>query len=321
MNKTVISIGTATQDVFLTGEVFKPKREKGVYYEHLKMGEKLTVESAVFTTGGNAGNAAVTFARQGLNSRFIGAVGKDPAGSMVKEDFVKEDVNISMLKRTEDYQTSYSVVLLAPNGERIILRSKGDTYKYLKKVDYSKLRADYAYISSMDDIKTLVKAIKQLSDNGIKIAFNPGSRELEKSKELLPILDKVHILIVNKDEAKKLFGKNKIASLIKTAVESVNYFVMTDGPNGVIATDGKKVLYGGIYEDVKVIDRLGAGDAFGSGFVAALARGKSLEKAVTFASANSTSVVQHIGAKEGILNKHSKIYSMPLERNELSLKS
>ena len=62
-----------------------------------------------------------------------------------------------------------------------------------------------------------------------------------------------------------------------------------------------------------VIDRTGAGDAFGSGFLSQYAQGASLRDAIIFASANSTSVVQKIGAKEGILHKGVELHDMPLE--------
>jgi ribokinase len=70
-----------------------------------------------------------------------------------------------------------------------------------------------------------------------------------------------------------------------------------------------------MYEDVKVIDRTGAGDAFGSGFLSYWAQGKSLKDSIVFASANSTSVVTKIGAKVGILYKGAKLHAMPLSED------
>ena len=67
-----------------------------------------------------------------------------------------------------------------------------------------------------------------------------------------------------------------------------------------------------LFEDVKVIDRTGAGDAFGSGFLSQYAKGKSLKDSIVFARANSTSVVQKIGAKAGILHANTNLHAMPL---------
>ncbi len=67
-----------------------------------------------------------------------------------------------------------------------------------------------------------------------------------------------------------------------------------------------------MYEDVKVIDRTGAGDAFGSGFLAMWAQGKSLKDSIIYASANSTSVVTKIGAKTAILKRGVRLHDMPI---------
>ena len=104
--------------------------------------------------------------------------------------------------------------------------------------------------------------------------------------------------------------------LVRHLTHYVPIAVVSDGPNGVVATDGKTIITAGMYEDVPVIDRTGAGDAFGSGFLSAYAQGKSLKEAIVFASANSTSVVQFIGAKEGILHEGTVLHDMPLTEKD-----
>jgi len=80
--------------------------------------------------------------------------------------------------------------------------------------------------------------------------------------------------------------------------------VLTDGPGGAYVYDGEKVLWGGMYPDPsKPVDRTGAGDSFASTFTSALVLGKSIEEALQWGPINSMSVVQHIGAQEGLLTK------------------
>ena len=92
--------------------------------------------------------------------------------------------------------------------------------------------------------------------------------------------------------------------------------IVSDGPNGATATDGKTIVHAGMYEDVPVVDRTGGGDAFGSGFLSQYSQGASLKDAIIFASANSTSVVQKIGAKEGILYQGVELHDMPLTEKD-----
>ena len=82
---------------------------------------------------------------------------------------------------------------------------------------------------------------------------------------------------------------------------------------GGIARSGEKTYRFGIYEDVKIKDTTGAGDAFGSGFLASYASGDSFRTALIFASANSTGVVQRRGAKNGIISRDIELHPMPIQ--------
>lgn len=312
---TMLSIGSASQDVFLVGgKIFKPKTEHGVEYEHLPLGEKLELEQVVFATGGNAMNAATTFARQGLHSQFMGVLGEDPAAEAVLKAFDDEGIDTRYLHQGTKYITNYSSILLAPTGERTVLVYHGSKLRAdgsdidLRAIE----KADWLYVSSVASMELLDTILRIAGKNGVKVAFNPSGRELAQAEKLRSLLDDVTVLITNKEEMQQIVEGKTLDELIVHASHLVNTVVVSDGPRGVIATDGAKIVTAGMYEDVKVVDRLGAGDAFGSGFVASLARGKTLEEAVVFASANSTSVVGQIGAKAGILHKGAHLHDMPL---------
>jgi ribokinase len=76
--------------------------------------------------------------------------------------------------------------------------------------------------------------------------------------------------------------------------------VVTDGPAGAYCFDGDKDYFAPIIE-APVIERTGAGDAFGSGFMAAIIYGKSVEDALLWGSKNSASVLGHVGPQKGLL--------------------
>lgn len=312
----ILCIGTATQDVFLKSDkIFKPHAEGGVSYEHLPLGVKLDVEEVIFSSGGNSLNAAVTFARQGLDSIFMGVMGADPASEFLLSAIDKEDIDTRYLCQDETQQTSYSTILLAPTGERTILNFHGATLK----ADGSNMHlqaiaeADWVYLSSLGSMQLEEKIISMAAKNGVKVAINPSISELAEIEKLRTLLDDVTVLITNKDEMKQIVHGDTMDDLIRHAAQRVPVVLISDGPKGAWATDGKQLVKAGLYEDVKVIDRLGAGDAFGSGFVAKYAQGKSLADAITFASANSTSVVTKVGATAGILRQHAHIHDMPLK--------
>ncbi|HSE61212.1 MAG TPA: carbohydrate kinase family protein [Candidatus Saccharimonadales bacterium] len=316
----MLAIGTATQDIFLQSPaVFNPHTEGGVEYEVLPLGAKLDVDTLTFSTGGNALNAAVTFARQGLESYFMGTLGTEVSGDIVMSAIDKEGINNRYVRQGDVYHTGYSTILLAPNGERTTLTYHGTKLRADgSDIDLDAIaKADWLYVSSVGSVELLERIVGVAAKHKTKVAINPSSRELSEPDKLKSILEDVSVLITNKDEMQQLVEGKTGEELVHHALNITPTVVVSDGPRGVWASDGKKFITAGIYEDVKVIDRLGAGDAFGSGFVAMVAQGKSLEEAVTFASANSTSVVQTIGATVGVLHKGAPVHDMPLTVIEL----
>jgi sugar/nucleoside kinase (ribokinase family) len=318
---TILSIGAAVQDVFLShSDEFKPVSGKSLHEQvmQLEMGAKADVNKIDFSTGGGATNAAVTFARQGLHAKFMGTIGHDPAGQAVMDDLDHESVDTSHVSYSKRLNTGYSVLLLAPNGERTILTYRGASTHYNgHNFDLSGVEADWLYVSTVaGQIDILSAVFEQARESGMKIFFNPGKGELKQIDKLKSLLDDVDVLSVNKEEAQQIVHGETLEELVRHAVSLVDTVIISDGPNGVVASDGKTLVTAGMYQDVKVVDRTGAGDAFGSGFLSQWVQGKSLKEAIIFASANSTSVVTKVGAKEGILHKGVKLHEMPLHEKE-----
>jgi len=319
-NTKVACLGAAVQDVFLLGSVLKAHRDVRThdYVEQFPLGAKLELDRVVFSTGGGATNAAVTFARHGFDSSFLGKVGDDPAGQHVLRELGNEHVKTEHTRCDLEGTTGYSTLLLAPGGERTVLVYRGLSQE-LAATDFDNfkdLKADWLYISSLaGNLPLLEAALEYAQAQGVKVAFNPGSGELRQADRLRKLLDDIDILSVNKEEAQLLFEGETPSDLAVHAAQNYTLTaVVTDGPEGSSASDGSYVYTAGMYKDVSVLDRTGAGDAFTSGFVAGLIDTGSVEHALIFGSANSTSVVQSIGAKTGILEKSVTLEEMHIEK-------
>jgi len=312
----ICALGAASQDVFLSGhEIVSSRDDSGALVEAFPLGAKINIENVVFNTGGGATNAAVTFSRQRIEASFIGKIGHDSAGHSVVAELDGDHVDTSAVIYDPTLGTQYSTILLANTGERSILIYRGAAHSHTaadyEDIDFSGY--DWLYVSSfagaMDALDVIFAHAKE---HDVKIAFNPGEGELEQIDRLKPLLEDVEILIVNKDEAKLIVEGETAEELVRHGMNFVPVMVVSDGPNGVTATDGKTIIAAGMYEDVPVVDRTGAGDAFGSGFLSQWSQGKSLKDSIVFASANSTSVVGTIGAKTGILEFGAVLHDMPL---------
>lgn len=311
----IASIGAALQDVYLVDHDDFGTNSRG-FFNQLELGTKVDIDKIQFSTGGGATNAATTFARNGHESIFIGCIADDPAGTAIVNSLDDEGIDSSYITYTDRAQTGYSVLLLAPSGERTILTCRGASAKFdlLNPDDLETINPDWIYVTTfrgnmdmLDQFFTKAKAL------GSKIMFNPGNLELEHRRKLLGLLSDVDVLLLNKTEAKKIVEGTSLAELVGRLRNYVPAVIITDGNQGAIATDQNETYRIGIYEDIRVKDSTGAGDAFGSGFLAAYANGKTFKDSLVFASANSTSVVQKIGSKAGIINQNTKLHTMPIQ--------
>lgn len=313
----VITIGTATRDVFLRSPKFKVLRDP----EHLKklgfvtgeaecfaLGSKISVEAPVFTFGGGAANAAVTFARQEFTTAALVKVGADEHGAALLAHLKRERV-MPFAAIDRKAGTAYSVALLTAGGERTILSYRGASENLARRdIPWRKLSARWAYVTPgaipFPLIRELVAFLKR---RGTSVAMNPSSHYLamgtEKLKPLLALLD---VVVVNREEAALLTGIDfsKERRVFKRFDELVpGLAVVTDGPRGAKVSDGRYLYTADIFKEKKLVDRTGAGDAFGSGFVAGLIQKRDVHHALRLAAANATAVVEKMGAQAGILTK------------------
>ena len=311
----IVSIGAALQDVYLIDHDDFGTNSRG-FFNQIELGTKVDIDKIKFGTGGGATNAATTFARYGHESIFMGCISNDPAGQAIINSLDDEGIDSSYVTYLNRLQTGYSVVLLAPNGERTILTCRGASAHFdaLNADDLETIYPDWIYVTTFrGDTDSLDQIFTKAKSLGAKIMFNPGNLELQHTRKLLGLLSDVDVLLVNKCEAQKIVEGKILTELLAKVKNYVPNVIITDGNQGAIATDGKEIYRAGLYEDVKIKDSTGAGDAFGSGFLAAYADGKSFKDSLLFASANSTSVVQHVGSKDGILGKNTKLHNMPIE--------
>lgn len=316
---TFMCVGSATQDVFLShSQEFVPVCENpDECFFNIPLGAKINVNKIDFSTGGGATNAATTFARSGNGSIFIGQISNDPAGVAVTHALDAEGIDSSYTSYSSKYHTGYSVLLLAPGGERTILTYRGaSTHFDHASFDLDKVKTDFnwAYISTLNGhFDILSRVFDQIKARGGKIAFNPGKAELASPEKLKSLLIDVDILLANKEELSKCFTGSTLEELVRRAHTYCPVVVGTDGSNGACAVDKTSFAIAGLYNpNSKVIDRTGAGDSFGSAFVLAYARGLGLKQALIYGAANSDSVVQRIGAKTGILSNYNNLRDMDI---------
>ncbi|MBN1941259.1 MAG: carbohydrate kinase family protein [Candidatus Diapherotrites archaeon] len=299
----VVSIGNATLDVFihLSREHLKGKKLC------LASGSKIEVNKIFFATGGGATNTAVGFARLGLKTGIVAAIGKDDNAKRILHELKKEKVDCSGIVTLKKFKTAYSAILTGFGGDRIILTFGGATTHLEKesRIKWGLLKkAGWFYVSSFHSKPKILKKIFEFANNNSTLVmWNPGKSELKQGLKLLrPLLKRTTIISLNKIEAEMLTKKSNVKQNLKSLQKIVPLVIITLGKEGSIAFDGKK-FYRQRARKAKVVDSAGCGDAFNSGFLAAIIRGKTVSKALLRGTQNAESVIKHLGAKNNLLRK------------------
>ncbi|MFH1315656.1 MAG: carbohydrate kinase family protein [Candidatus Uhrbacteria bacterium] len=304
----VITIGSATRDVFLISKdikIIRSDKSKTGALECVNLGSKIEIDQKVLTTGGGATNAAATFASLGFDTATIARVGDDSPGRGLIEELTKYKIKTDLIRTVKGGDTAYSVLLTAPTGQRTVLVHRGVSATFsAKDIPWNKLKANWLYLTSLGGNLTLAKKIiKEAYKKNIQVAYNPGMKEIAKGwRAFIPLLPMLSILNMNLEEASTLTGKKEIKEIARAFTKYNLILLITDGANGSYACLGDEHWFAKASKS-KVVSRTGAGDAYGSGFVSALIKGKNIPEAMRVATLNAQSVIGSIGAKNGIL-KH-----------------
>lgn len=302
----IISIGDTSLDTFLKIDraSLLCSLDKETCWFCLNYAEKIPVEELHFSPGGNACNNAVGSARLGLRAALYTVIGDDDSGRRIIVHIKKEKVSDAYLQVEKGNPTNYSTVLTYKTERTILVYHDIRPYKLPALAP-----AKWIYFTSMGKgFEKVFKALLQyLTSNGTKLAFNPGTLQLLAGKKALePILRASNVLILNKEEAVSLIGAHVMMPIqeIMRALHDLGseLVVVTDGAKGAFGFDGRN-SYRMPPMPAKVVERTGAGDAFSTGLIAALAYGLPLNEALMWGSANAAAVIEHIGPQAGLLTK------------------
>ncbi len=300
-----IAIGDTVVDAFiklLQAEV-SPDKEKLI----LNFGDKIPYESVeVVPAVGNSANASVAAARLGLSSALVSHLGGDDNGQMCLKRLQDEKVATQFVSVEAEQKTNYHYVLWYGDDRTILV--KHQPYKYdLPDLDDPK----WVYLSSLGEhtVEYHEKVATYITSHpNVQLAFQPGTFQLHLGVEKLKdIYARTNIFFCNVEEAGIVLGMNTLG--IKELLKRVQALgpkivVITDGPKGAYAYDGVNMYEQAPYPDSKPpYDRTGAGDAFASTTVVALALGLDLPTALQWGAINSMSVVQQVGAQKGLLTR------------------
>ncbi|MGL4611102.1 MAG: carbohydrate kinase family protein [Trueperaceae bacterium] len=268
-----------------------------------------TFGEVMLAPGGSAANVAVWAHRCGLETVFVGKIGRDKFGQLAEDDLKGEKLEAYFI-HTDAHLTGSVAVWIDETGERSMVSGKGaDHYLLPSELPVKRLQnAQHLHLSAWSFFANPPRAAAKraatlIHEAGGTISFDPGSFQLIGDMGVKAFLDitqdmSIDLLLPNYDEGKILTGKKNPHDIAQKLSELY--------PEALIAlkldADGSLILDKGRITEIpagsnRLIDATGAGDSYAGAFLAKFLSGSTAVHAAKFATRISAWVTEHLGAR------------------------
>jgi ribokinase len=285
-------------------------------------GETVLGSDVVTTPGGKGANQAVAAGRLGFDVAFLGCIGADPQGELLRASLTGAGVDLQGL-RVVDAPTGNAIILVTPDGENSIIVSPAAN-RYLTPALVDELKPVWAgaavLVAQLEiPLETIISMLPEAHRSGTRVVLN-AAPAAALPDEVLSVADP---LVVNESEATFLLARAGTATPHGTWVDpgEVAMALLSLGPRSVVLTLGAAgaVLVERVRDTlgrdgvravssqdavhipghaVTVVDTTGAGDAFVGALAAHLSEGVDLQEAVRRANDVAAIAVTRRGAQE-----------------------
>lgn len=297
-----LCIGHAAYDITLPIESY-PKEN-----------QKMRVGPTIECGGGSAANCASLLSRWGLDTYFLGTIGKDYYGDKIYDEFVNDGVNTSLLRRTDKFNTTSSYIMAnTTNGSRTIIISR------TKKVESDDIHIPSYFDLIICDGEEPTLSIKAIKENPNAISVIDAGNLKDSIVKICPY---VTYIVCSRDFANEYTGiKTDLDNIesLKEAYEKIREdfntnVVITLGSFGSFAkVDDKYVLVPSIKVDP--VDTTAAGDIYHGAFGYFISNGYSLKDTMKLANITGAISTLSIGGRNSIPELKS-VYERVYDENK-----
>lgn len=263
----------------------------------------------MLTPGGSAANLAVWAKRCGLNTRFIGKIGRDRFGQLAREDLEKEKIEHHFVE-TDAHLTGSVAVFVDQTGERSMVSGHGaDFYLIPSELPRNAITSSNhlhltAWSFFTDPPRSAARMAAQLAQqNNLTISFDPASFQMIQEMGVEQFLSwtkdlAINIFFPNFDEGRVLTGCDEPEAIVRVLAN-----IYTDALIILkLDADGALVFDGTTATEIapatnNLVDATGAGDSFAGAFLAHYLTSNSPVEAAKFATKVAAWVIEHLGAR------------------------
>jgi ribokinase len=265
-------------------------------------GETVLGGEFLMAGGGKGANQAVAAARLGAEVSLIAKLGADMFGRQALESFAREGIDTDSIIIDGANPSGVALITIDAAGENCIVVAPGTNGKLapadLLQAEDKIENARLILVQLEIPLETVAALVDLAGKHGVPVVLNPAPAVALPDS----LLAKLAMIIPNQHEAEMLTG---VAIVDQSSAEHAARALASRGVGKVIITMGAA---GALLWDegqsawvdapaVTAIDTTAAGDVFCGALAVALAEGKILREAVTFACAAAALSVTKMGAQ------------------------
>lgn len=309
-----------TYDIICAGEMlidFTPAKEPYTYTAN---------------PGGAPANVAVSTARNGLSTAFLGILGKDDFGKRLKQTLEADQITLLCPELTDQAITTLAFVTLYEGGERSFTFARKPGADILLSTDDVRIEdikacrmfhAGSLSLSDQPSREAIQYALRLAHEQNKLVSFDVNYRDMvwhdmEKCRqEVNYILDHIDLLKISDEELFFVGGEENIDHFMKQ--HNIRVLIQTLGADGAkYYFDGKQKVIPG--KKVNAVDATGAGDAFWGGFLSRLLMfgirsadeitEEMVETALIYGNTSGALCVQKMGGIPAIPDKQTIVSSI-----------
>lgn len=263
-----------------------------------EMGKEKFAGQMLLTLGSSTAIFAANASSLGPKVCFVGMIGKDSFGALVKESLEAKGVATDYLIESSSAATGATIVM-SYDEDRANLTYQGamdimgfddidqSVFENAKHIHLSSLFMQSALLRDID------KVLEAATKNGVTVSLDTQWDPAEKwALDYKKVLPSITIFLPNEKELQALTGTSSLEEAIEAVLPYLGCaMVVKMGSKGslLVRKDGSRNMLPS-FLNRNVVDAIGAGDSFNSGFVSAFVKGLPLEKC------------QEIGNMTGALN-------------------
>jgi len=254
------------------------------------------VKSVVVSSGGAAGNIAVTLSRLKVPVFVLSTIGIDPIGEYLLSRLVCEGVQVDYVKKIKETYTGITVGFIEPNGHRTLFTYKGASGKnIIRAKELSSLLdritcVQLVFISGYtvhneDRGESIIAVASEASKRGVLVAIDLGGFTREHNKVLSELRGKVDYLFLNEEELLEITGSRSVNDGLEVLYETITPRVifLKQGERGCLIRERNTIVVIPAYR-VHVVDTTGCGDVFNAGVLYGILKGYSISNAAKLGS-------------------------------------